>query len=51
MEQKITTINARISEIRQRYNRLKAICGPQGISRETIAEYTREIRRLQEQID
>jgi len=43
-------IKKRIAEIRQSYSKLKAICGPQGINRETIAAYTREIQELQAQL-
>jgi len=42
---------AKIAEMRQRYARLKAICGQQGICRETIAEYTDEIQKLQAQLN
>jgi hypothetical protein len=45
-----TEIKEKIAEIRQRYSRLKAICGPQGISRETMADYTKEILKLQAQL-
>lgn len=49
MEQ--TETKQKIAELRQRYARLKAICGPQGISRETIADYTREIQQLQTKLE
>lgn len=50
MEQKTQAdIMARIAELRARYGRLRSICGPQGISRETIAEYMKEIQKLQAQ--
>jgi multidrug resistance efflux pump len=44
-------IKERIAELRNRYARLKAICGPQAISRETIAEYTKELQTLQAQLE
>jgi len=43
-------IKVKIADLRQRYTRLRAICGHQGISQETIAEYTKAIQKLQTQL-
>ena len=45
-----TEIKTRILEIRNRYMRLRNICGPQNISKNTIADYIREIQSLESQL-
>jgi 3-deoxy-D-arabino-heptulosonate 7-phosphate (DAHP) synthase len=42
---------AKIAALRESYARLRAICGPQGISRETKAEYADKIAQLQTQLN
>lgn len=52
MEQKTQAdIAARIADLRQRYGRLRTICGPQAISRQTIEAYTKELQALEAQLN
>ncbi len=44
-------IKEKIAEIRQRYAKLKAICGLRTISPETIAEYAKAIKQLESQLN
>jgi hypothetical protein len=43
-------IKSEIARIRQRYARLKAVCGPFAISKATMEEYAREIGALEAQL-
>lgn len=40
----------KIAEIRKRFEILRAICGPRGISRETIQEYGIRIKQLEAEL-
>lgn len=40
---------ARIAALRQGYARLKALCGPNGVAKETIETYKKEIQNLEAQ--
>ncbi|MDO8459701.1 MAG: hypothetical protein Q7S74_01195 [Nanoarchaeota archaeon] len=44
-------IREQIAELREKYAKLVAICGRQGISKETIFEYADQIRKLQTQLN
>ena len=44
-------ISEKIFELRKRYAKLKAICGPRGVSEETIIEYAKIIKKLQEELN
>lgn len=50
MEQ-TNNLKAKIAELRQRYARLAAICGPMNISRQTIEAYKKEIAALEAQLN
>jgi hypothetical protein len=41
---------AEIAELRQRYLRLKAICGLQHISQQTLQDYSKKIVELENQL-
>lgn len=42
---------AKVAELRKGYAKLKALCGPNGISLETIKSYREAIQRLEAQIN
>ena len=44
-------VKAKISEIRERFSRLKTTCGLQAISNQTIRAYIKEINALETQLN
>lgn len=50
MKQTQENVKAEIAEIRARYIKLKAICGLQRISKETIESYTKEVKKLESKL-
>jgi SMC interacting uncharacterized protein involved in chromosome segregation len=50
-EQTNEEVKQEIAALRARYNRLKAICGQQAISRQTMESYSRELARLQSKLN
>lgn len=43
-------IKAKIAELRQGYAKLKVLCGPRGVSQETVESYREAIKRLETQL-
>lgn len=51
MENKNDETWDKIADLRERYRRLKATCGLQAISKETIADYSKQLKELQAQLN